>query len=94
MDGDGYISHNPKEKRLSMTGTSMLLEGIKDYVNTELSVHCTIYVPHSKNNKQNVTRTLCIAGGNQVKKVLDHIYKDADLYIERKHQYYQDMYCA
>ncbi len=94
VDGDGFISHNPKEKRMSMTGTSMLLEGIKDYIETELGVHCTIYVPHRKKNKQNVTRTLSIAGRNQVKKVLDHIYKDAELYIERKHQYYQEMYCA
>lgn len=94
VDGDGSISHNPKEKRMSMTGTSMLLEGIKNYIETELGVHCTIYIPHRKKNKQNVTRTLSIAGGLQVKKVLDHIYKDAELYIERKHQYYQNMYCA
>lgn len=93
IDGDGWISHNPKEKRINITGTSMLLEGIKKYIEAELGVHCSIWIPHRIKNKQNVTRTLGIAGGIQVKTVLDHIYKDAELYLERKYQYYQDMYC-
>ena len=90
MDGDGSISKNPKEKRASMTGTEDLLLGIKNYLEKELNVHFCIYSPH---HKKTVTRTLGIAGGKQVKRFLDYIYKDADLYLDRKYLIYLNLYC-
>lgn len=91
LDGDGFISNNPKEKRANITGTEDLLMGIKRILEKELDIHFSIYSPHNKNTN---TRTLAVAGGKQVKKFLDYIYQDADLYIERKHERYMNMYCA
>ena len=91
LDGDGFISANPKEKRANITGTENLLMGIKNILENKLDIHFSIYSPH---NKDTNTRTLSIAGGKQVKKFLDYLYKDADLYIERKYERYFNMYCA
>lgn len=91
LDGDGFISNNPKEKRANITGTENLLLGIKNILEDQLNIHFSIYSPH---NKDTNTRTLAVAGGNQVKKFLDYIYEDADLYIERKYDRYYNMYCA
>lgn len=89
LDGDGSISKNPKEKRMNFTGTKMMIEGIYKYLNDELNVHGSIYSPHRKNT---ITRTLGIAGGNQVKKVLDHLYEDAEMYLHRKYEIYENLY--
>ncbi len=89
LDGDGYISKNPKEKRMSFTGTKMLMEGISQYLSDELDVHSTLFSPHRKNT---ITRSLSIAGGNQVKKVLDHLYENAEMCLHRKYKIYDSLY--
>jgi len=91
LDGDGFISSNPKEKRVNITGTEDLLTGIKHVLEEKLNIHFSLYSPHKKNTN---TRTLSIAGGKQVKKFLDYIYKDVDLCIDRKFETYLNMYCA
>lgn len=91
FDGDGYISKNKKEKRLSIIGTEMFLERVKEITKNELDIHCSISVCHKKYNS--TTRSLGIAGGKQVKKFLDWMYKNSDLYIERKHFIYKSLYC-
>ena len=91
LDGDGFISKNPKEKRMNFTGTEKMMRGIKEYFMEELNVHCSIFSPH---HKPTVTRTLGIAGGNQVKKVLDHLYYDAEMYLMRKYKIYQNLYVS
>lgn len=89
LDGDGSISKNPKEKRMNFTGTKMMMEGIKEYLEKQLNVHSFMYSPH---HKDTITRTLGIAGGNQVKKVLDHLYEDAEMYLHRKYEIYENLY--
>lgn len=91
LDGDGFISANPKEKRANITGTEDLLMGIKNVLEEKLDIHFSIYSPHRKDTN---TRTLAVAGGKQVKKFLDYIYKNADLCIDRKFDRYLNTYCA
>lgn len=92
MDGDGFISKNPKEKRISMVGTRDFCEGVKNIIENELQVHCSICLCHG--NSDSPTRTLRIAGGKQVKKFLDWLYEDAQLYLNRKYKVYNDLYCV
>lgn len=91
LDGDGSISKNAKEKRISMVGTECFCNSIKEIIEETLSIHCSICYCH---NKDVSTRSLGIAGNNQVKKFLDWIYNDANLYLERKHKIYENLYCA
>ena len=88
-DGDGSIIKN--EPRFNLTGNKDFIEGMKDYVEPLLGVHCSVSLCH---NKESNTRNLRISGGRQVKKFLDYIYKDSDLYIERKHDIYLNKYVA
>ena len=69
---------------MSFTGTHSMMKGIKKYLSEELNVHSFIFSPH---HKDTVTRSLGIAGGNQVKKVLDHLYKDAEMYLIESTKY-------
>ena len=85
LDGDGCI--DKKYKRVILTGTVMLLSGVKEYLENKLGVHCTM-----RHYKNNITCDIQIAGNRQSKMVLDYLYDDANLYIERKYNTYIDMY--
>lgn len=91
MDGDGSISKNPKDKRLSIVSTESFCKTMQNIISQTLGVHCSIMYCH---NKTTSTRVLQIAGGNQVKKFLDWIYDDAELFLERKRDIHQKVYCA
>lgn len=90
MDGDGHLSNNPKDARMSIVGTLDFCEAVKQIVKEKLDVHCSIYFCHGETNKP--TRTLQIAGRNQMSKFLDYIYKDANLYLDRKYDVYKSLY--
>lgn len=87
LDGDGFICKI--EKRCGITGNKPLIEFVASFVQEELGVHCSITSPHNSKN----TRDLRISGGRQVKRFLDYIYTDADMYIKRKHDTYNHFYC-
>lgn len=88
LDGDGCIVKS--EKRVSMTGTIMLLSGIKEYVESILGIHFSIQ--HYK-KKNPITCDIRVAGRNQCKKFLDYIYDNATIYLNRKYELYQTLYC-
>lgn len=88
----GYVSKNPKEKRISIIGTEQFCLKIKNISENVLNVHCSISVCHR--NESSPTRALGIAGGKQVKKFLDWMYQDADLFIQRKFETYKNIYCS
>lgn len=89
MDGDGNIAK--KEKRINLIGTETFCSKLADILHEVLNINCGIYLCHG--NKNTTTRTLQIAGGNQVKRFLDYIYNDANLYLFRKYDIYKDLYC-
>ena len=89
MDGDGNI--NSSECRWGLTGCYDLLKGISEYIENMLGIHTTLY--HHK-GKNEVTYELRVAGRRQVKKLLDHLYFNANIFMDRKYNLYQDKYCA
>lgn len=87
MDGDGCIVST--ECRWLITGNKPLLLFMKDYIERTLNIHVQEFYHVNK-----ITYNIRVAGRNQVKKLLDFLYQDAELYLERKYNLYQNMYCA
>ena len=86
LDGDGFICKT--ECRCGITGNKDLIEFLKMYISSKLDIHCSITIPH----KGKDTRDIRISGRRQVKKFLDYIYEDANLYIRRKYDIYKTLY--
>lgn len=90
LDGDGSI--HKKEERISLVSTENFCNRIASIVKDKFGIHCSIYFCHGKKDK--TTRTLQIAGRNQVKTFLDWLYSKCDIFLERKHQIYIAKYCV
>lgn len=88
LDGDGSIFKN--EKRVNITGNDALIDYLAEYIQKTLNIHCSVFYSHHSLK----TKCLQISGGKQVKIFLDYIYDDAELYIQRKYDIYQNLYCA
>lgn len=43
-------------------------------------------------NKNNITTYLLVGGNKQVKKLLDWLYQDSNIYLKRKYNKYYDFY--
>ena len=89
FDGDGHIQWN-KTKFITMASTLQFCEYTKLFCEKELGINCSIYDTVNKNSN---TKIFHICGKEKIKCFLDFIYKDADLYIERKYNVYQQI-CA
>ena len=89
MDGDGYIAKD--RNTVEIVGTRMFLDAIKDICKTQLQINSII---KNSPKKESITKVFRITGYDQVKKFLDWLYKDADLYLERKYNIYISKYCS
>lgn len=92
MDGDGTINRNPKDRRCSFLGTEAFCVEAKNIIERILGIHCSIMYSHGEKGKDRPTRVLRIAGRHQVKKFLDWLYTDAEMYLTRKYEIYKDLY--
>jgi hypothetical protein len=90
FDGDGYVSKNYNNAKLSIVSTKAFCEKVKDIVSKDIGINTHIYLCHK--NELTTTRTLQISGRNQIKKFLDYIYNNANLYLDRKYNIYQSLY--
>lgn len=88
LDGDGCIHRT--EKRVSIIGTTSVCDGVKSAVENILGIHCSLSFPHGHTSTNTVD--LRISGATQVKKFLDYIYKDANIYMQRKYDLYKQLY--
>ena len=88
IDGDGCIFKT--EKRMSFIATENFCNSVSEYLNNNLSVHCSISLCHKNDNV--TTRDSRISGAKQVKKVLDKLYENANMYLDRKYQIYKSLY--
>lgn len=75
---------------MSIIGTESFCKSIKSILKDKLDIHCSISACHG--NFNSVTKDLRISGGKQVKKFLDWIYEDAELYLNRKYDIYVKIY--
>jgi hypothetical protein len=90
MDGDGHITDHPKDRRCNLVSTEKFCLSVAKIIKDKLDINSSIMLCHRKDNVP--TRVLSIAGKNQVKKFLDWIYSESDIYLERKHDIYQRLY--
>lgn len=95
FDGDGCLTgHLDKNKHmrwyLKFCGTMDMMNGIQNHI-----LHFKLYnkpVALTKRYKNNVNNyNLEIGGNKQVGEILNYIYRDATIYLERKYQKYLTM---
>ena len=97
FDGDGsycykYKFGNGWHDLISFTSTNNFCEKVKEIINTYTSAKGGgIYDCSSHNG---ITKVLSISGSNQTKAVLDWMYNNAELYLERKYLKYQNRFAA
>lgn len=85
IDGDGYISKNIKNPKVSFISTLSFCESVKEIISNILSVRSNIY--RHKSCRNNI-RYIEIHGRHQVIKFLDWIYKDSIIHLKRKYERY------
>ena len=88
FDGDGSLSKT--EDRCSIVSTESFCKELTKVLKDVLNINSSIFLCHNRDDKP--TRTLQIAGRNQVKKFLDWIYDDADIFMDRKYLLYLSKY--
>lgn len=90
IDGDGYIQPHKWEHNVNFLSTYDFCNKAKEYIENKLDIICKLDEAPCNNG---VTTYLCIRHKHQVKKFLDYIYNDAELYLERKYKTYISKYC-
>jgi len=93
FDGDGCFCVSKRKDRrnyyhaiFSIVGVNDFCQRIKEIVETELNVHCTITCCHQKYNSP--IRCLSINGRKNCEKILKWIYDDAEMFLIRKKNKY------
>ncbi len=91
FDGDGsYCPNINKEGKfqplITFTSTEIFCKKLQKYIRDMINIPCgNIYDASCHNG---ITKVLSFSGKNQVKKFLDWIYLDAEMYLDRKYQRY------
>lgn len=80
-DGDGSVGISFVE----WVGTKMMMKKIQEILFAKLGVPCTIY-----DTKNDIIKTIKISRKQYVRRILDWIYRDADLKLDRKFLKYQE----
>lgn len=88
FDGDGSISKSGKYSvNFSIIGTISICEGIANYMSNILQEQVKVH--NHKPEKYNIElRCVRISGKKKIKRILDELYKDTDIYLERKYNRY------
>ena len=88
LDGDGCISllYQGKFANVSTVGTSMLLNSMKDIIKKYVGID--VDVKRDKRAKEPICNLRCNRK-NDVLKLLEWLYKDSNIYFQRKYDKYQ-----
>lgn len=94
FDGDGSIygqkiSERNFQVNATITSTKEFCESLQAICKEQLGINAGVYESSCKNG---ITKVFTIGGRNKVKIFLDWIYKDANLFLERKHDRYCNYY--
>lgn len=89
FDGDGSFFKKGSQSIVTITSTEKFCSSLKKIIEKSIEVNFHIY---EASNKNGVTKVLITTGNLQTKAFLDYIYKDADMYLERKYKKYLDSY--
>lgn len=91
MDGDGCISKDMSRASFQMISTMEFCKSVAEILIKELKIDkYNIY--KRRTECENDVFILVICGFERVKKVLDWLYRDADLYMQRKYDIYKSIY--
>ena len=86
FDGDGCL----QKYFLTIVSTKEFCESVATICKNILDISTTISdIP---NRPESNTKLLCITGISKMKKFLDYIYQDAELYVQRKYDAYQNVH--
>lgn len=91
FDGDGSVVFPTYSDSaiITITSTEKFCTFIKDYLEKTLSIRG--YITDASNHN-GITKVFGIGNKQKVKTFLDWLYKDADIYLERKYQRYINKY--
>lgn len=90
FDGDGCIHVTPDGAGIvHITSTNEFCNSLHTILEKYLGINAIV---SEASNHNGITSVARINGNNQVKTFLDYIYKDADLFLERKHTAYLKKY--
>lgn len=92
MDGDGWISKNSKAPRVEIVGTSNFCDGLSKYICEQFGIKCAIRKRYKESNSS--VRQLDFGGRKQVKRFLDFIYNDSELFLQRKFDIYKSIFAS
>lgn len=89
FDGDGWLNFSEKSREFGVCSSIEICEYIKDHLDTVLEVHSNKVI---KNNskKDNDLYRIRYTRKNDIKKIMDYLYEDTDLYLERKYDKYNN----
>ena len=93
FDGDGsfcpfYTKEGKFQPLITFTSTESFCVSLQNYLRKEIGISCgNIYDASCHNG---ITKVLSFSGHIQVKRFLDWLYKDADMYLNRKYVKYKD----
>ena len=89
FDGDGSICCNVKNYhafKFSIVSTLEFCKKVDEIINKVMPIHFTYDV-----RPNGITTIISVNGNRQIEKLLDWLYKDATIYLERKNQKYQEL---
>ena len=85
-DGDGTLGLYNNTINISLTATRMFCEGLEKYLEIKLNIKsCHIYDSSCHNG---ITKCICIGKNKDKIKFLKWMYKDANIYLQRKYDKY------
>ena len=97
FDGDGSYCHRYAGSNygyrdlITITSTESFCKDCLEIIRKETGIGGGIYDASSHNG---ITKVLSISGTNQVNKFFEWLYKDAELYMKRKHDLYMQHLAA
>ena len=93
FDGDGCISiteiSGKPHIELVITGISDMLKSISDFLISEKIIR---KVPKIHKDSRSKAFSMYFYGKDSVKEILDYLYKDSNIYLDRKYKKYIDFY--
>lgn len=90
LDGDGCIcTADENRPRVDFTSNKDFIEGLVSYIENNLGFKCNKIGQRHENTE---TRNIQIMGFEKVKILLDHLYKNATIFMERKKQKYYEVF--
>lgn len=83
FDGDGSAFHSNREFTISFSGTTNVLQSIKDKINLKYNFNKGSL--HNRRDKNSPVKELAYSGSNIVILVRDYMYEKATIYLSRKY---------